>query len=385
MAKDKNDLKKRPFLIMNSGYHANKPGLLIVDLFKTHTNEKYPLIVNIITHSGMYSGRDVRGYNYNGGTAGAVISTPTVTDLTGTDYYEAIYVGDSHGKVWKVDLQVIQQPAVANNKVTDNIACWGYNEDNNDDDDYGLIITNDDFYNSCSGYKTEDTKPRVIFEAKDADQKPQPITTKIAVGYHHEGVGIAFGTGSYDLTVDGSILSAKYNKSQSVYLIRDLSNLPDVDASKHTITRAELLKLSRASSSGEEYLYVPQQGISGDIKYGFYFDLHEGTGERVNVDPLFVNKYLFVATNTPVLSAECDGGGTSQIYKFGDWRDPTKDKVETTMNNWLVNKLDYVSINGKPFVIASGDGASGDEEGHMEEPIEIIIPLIINSSWLRLF
>jgi type IV pilus assembly protein PilY1 len=384
MAKDRYpNTKKRPFLIMNSGYHANEPGLLIVDLLKTHANEKSPLIVNIISHEDMKKGYknansqtyyDIRGYNYNGGTAGAVISTPTVSDLTGTDYYEAIYFGDSYGKVWKVDLQ--------NETVTNNIACWGYSGKTYSE------VTNIDFKN-CTNYHAEKTKAKAIFQAHDADGKPQPITTKIAIGYHHEGIGIAFGTGSYDLSVDGSLVSATYNKTQSVYMIRDLSGIADVNASNlsNNITRSKLLKLVHVTNNGKESLQVQKHGQNGDIKYGFYFDLHEGKGERVNVDPLFVNKYLFVAANTPVLSSECDGGGTGAVYQFTDWRDPTQQEIEIDKTKWLINKLDYVSIGGKTYIIVSGDGGSSDDKNqpHEEKPIQITIPLIINSSWLRLY
>ena len=374
MAKDNDDLKKRPFLIINSGYHANKPGLLIVDLLNTYAGEKYPKIINIISDEEMFSGEDSRGYKYNGGTAGAVISTPTVTDLTGSDYYEAIYFGDSHGKVWKIDLQV--------GTVRDNIACWGYNGNTYTDPNY----PNDEFETDCTFLNADKSKPKAIFQAVDANGKSQPITTKIAVGYHYDGVGLAFGTGSYDLSVDGSILSATYNKTQSVYVIRDLSNEMGVDASNNNITRSKLLRLARKSvNDDDEVLYAPTQGQTGDIKYGFYYDLREGKGERVYINPLFVNNYLFVAVNAPALSAECDGGGTSQLYIFKKWRDPSQEEVEIKSFKWLINGMDYVSIGGKSYLMISGDGASGDEEGHKEEPIQIIIPLIINSSWLRLF
>jgi hypothetical protein len=70
---------------------------------------------------------------------------------------------------------------------------------------------------------------------------------------------------------------------------------------------------------------------------------------------------------------------------FKNWRDPSQEEVEIRSFKWLINGMDYVSIGGKSYLMISGDGASGDEEGHKEEAIQITIPLIINSSWLRLF
>lgn len=362
---------KIPYLLMNSGYHANKPGLLIIKLLNDPTNKSMqPQIVNIISDVEMYNGYDVRGYDYN---AGAVISTPSITDLSGTNSYEAIYFGDSYGKVWKVDL--------TDKKIKNNIACWGYNGNT-----YHEV--SNATYDKCQDDQIDKSKPKVIFQAHDLDNKPQPITTKIAIGYHFSGIGLIFGTGSYDLSVDGSIVSAAYNTSQSVYMIRDLSDKADVNASTNAITRSKLLRLAHVTDNGQEYLHIPQQGQTGDVKYGWYYDLHNGQGERVNVDPLVINQYLFVAANTPILSSDCDGGGTSRVYKFNNWRlsEVTEEEIAGVTNyGWLINDLDYTSIDGKPTIIISGDAASGDGEGYTNDSEQIVIPLIINSSWLRLY
>lgn len=171
-------------------------------------------------------------------------------------------------------------------------------------------------------------------------------------------------------------------------MIRDLSDKADVNASTNAITRSKLLRLAHVTDNGQEYLHIPQQGQTGDVKYGWYYDLHNGQGERVNVDPLVINQYLFVAANTPILSSDCDGGGTSRVYKFNNWRlsEVTEEEIAGVTNyGWLINDLDYTSIDGKPTVIISGDAASGDGEGYTNDSEQIVIPLIINSSWLRLY
>ena len=318
-------------------------------------------------------------------------------------HYGALYFGDLFGRVWKIDLSELDATATDNSEYL-NVQNWGK--------------------------ENTPSEPQVIFRAVDANDVAQPITTSVAVGYHPQGgIGLIFGTGSLWTVADRTIISKKYNESQSLYMIRDMSNFTgtgDINASdlaksgypvrrcnpfsyaetehcliplvesEHKIKKEE--KDSTGNKHEVEYVYrkisVDPSIQASSIKniYGWYFDLNgfdeNDKGQaRIYVDPQVISsKYMSVAVNIPDFSDSCDDKGSSYIIR-GNWStNPTKIEIYTTVKlGYQVNSGNlYLDSFGRLVDIYQGTPA------HANHPDETNSSTWNNrisktSSWLKLY
>jgi type IV pilus assembly protein PilY1 len=161
--------------------------------------------------------------------------------------------------------------------------------------------------------------PVVIFTAKDATGRPQPITTQPVVTFAPGGgYLISFGTGKYLGLADAN--SARF-QTQSFYSLRD--NLA-VDARDYLInSRDELAERvftpiafnqkSGFNIEGADFIYGDSK--SSRSKKGWYVDFFNShlTGER-SIAPALV-AYGTLSFNTLIPSAApCRNSGTSNTY-----------------------------------------------------------------------
>lgn len=353
------------YLLLNSGYNSQDSGLIIVDLLESEEDTKLAKVVNEITAPNMKPSADPRGLN-----RADIIAKPVITDLTGTDNYEAIYFGDSFGQIWKIDL--------SRDAIRKRIACWGQTTCGS--------VDNSEF----------NPQPRVIFKAVDSNGVAQPITTELSIGFHLSGIGIIFGTGSYDLDVDGTVASLAYNSAQSVYMIRDMADDNSVNSSMRTIERCStasstapscILQLKYGTNNKGEYVYtVPNDSVSDNINRGWVLDLDLGTGERVTISPLVVHQYLHISATTPDVTGTCTGGGTSRMITFNNWRGQ-EIVSEEERTPWLATGLSFITIDGVQYAVMTGDAGSSPTQKYVTPPVlpkPMKNPLIINTSWLKL-
>ena len=429
-----------PYLVFGSGYdhESENAGIVLVDmLYRDDLNSHncmiedgesttareilksaaIPCITRIIPISEGESdvNEDPWGfYNSNNKRVGRKNVIAPVSDYTSSSinefatntesmHYGALYFGDLFGRVWKIDLSELDATATDNSEYL-NVQNWGK--------------------------ENTPSEPQVIFRAVDANDVAQPITTSVAVGYHPQGgIGLIFGTGSLWTVADRTIISKKYNESQSLYMIRDMSNFTgtgDINASdlaksgypvrrcnpfsyaetehcliplvesEHKIKKEE--KDSTGNKHEVEYVYrkisVDPSIQASSIKniYGWYFDLNgfdeNDKGQaRIYVDPQVISsKYMSVAVNIPDFSDSCDDKGSSYIIR-GNWStNPTKIEIYTTVKlGYQVNSGNlYLDSFGRLVDIYQGTPA------HANHPDETNSSTWNNrisktSSWLKLY
>jgi type IV pilus assembly protein PilY1 len=218
------------------------------------------LIRKFDTRGGM--NQDPRGLGRPNG-----MSTPTVVDTDGNSLADLIYVGDLFGNVWKIDISSTTSSQ------------W----------DFAFTFNN---------------LPAPFFVAKDADNKRQPITSKIAVSftpYNPSGLQIYVGTGSYIENSEKTDISV-----QTLYSLRDENDTP-------ISGRASLRQQTIIAESGTTRITSDNQLIPVDR--GWYLDLVVGTnkkGERITSNPIYINKKIIFTTLAPT-SDPCDFGGESWL------------------------------------------------------------------------
>ena len=133
---------------------------------------------------------------------------------------------------------------------------------------------------------------------------PQPITTRPDVGKCHDTPMVFVGTGRYlglsDLTD---------NQLQSVWGIRDSSS------TLGTLRGNNIVQQTFSLGGGGTYT-ISSNDVDLASQNGWFVDLDQNTGERVNLDPALVLGTLLVVTNQPEDVSACSVGGNSFKYEF---------------------------------------------------------------------
>ncbi len=293
---------KAPYLVFTSGYEAVKPGFFIVNLDPLATGACKSAADNKL--ACFASTVDLSSYD-----SPLTHSTITVTDPLGIDrkngfampsvavqdsfsnHYNAIYFGDLFGNVWKIDLD-----ADTSNNIQHNVADWG---------------------------QTLETKPNIIFTAKDSHGDVQSITGRIGVAYANAKFSLVFGTGQFLYVTDNKEISTHYNNYQSVYVLRDGMGLGVSKEGKICADSSSTMCIRKVGIVKDENFVNRRYGgvnaKDGDL--GWYFDLTdengtEYTGERVYTNPLILNTRAYITTNTPNVGDECLGAGTSSLVSI---------------------------------------------------------------------
>ena len=241
--------------------------------------------------------------------AGNGLSTPIAVDVNYDRKVDYVYAGDLKGNLWKFDL------------TADNEAQWKVA--------YG-----------------SSTVPKPLFQATDASNNPQPITTRPEVTYHpvEDGYMVFFGTGKYFENSD-----PEDTQVQTVYGIWDFGDdeddneyLGSLDRTTNKLSGPQLSsalglleqtedstiqtqlagRTIRTLTNKEiEWDVQPDQNGVGNlddpIKHvGWYFDLPISKERVVSDVTLRVNK-LIVISFTPT-DDDCKSGGTSMLMEI-DW------------------------------------------------------------------
>jgi type IV pilus assembly protein PilY1 len=228
------------------------------------------------------------------------LSSPVPVDLDGDRITDVIYAGDLQGNLWKFD-----------------VSKWNSS-------------------NAKSVTKS------VLFQAKEASGRIQPITVKPDVGRNKNGnVTVYFGTGKYFETTDKTIPANPV--VQSFYGI--------VDTGK-TVGRSDLLKQSvldtvnvPTADGGSEDVRVTSHNRFPipNSKQGWHLDLPIG-GERVVSDPrLHFGRIIF--TTTIPIDDPCQAGGQSWLMELDANTGARLDGTPFDVNNdGKFDKQDLVTI-----------------------------------------
>lgn len=147
-----------------------------------------------------------------------------------------------------------------------------------------------------------------IAELKDSSSSPQPITTKVELVNVDGQVLLYVGTGKYLETGD---LSS--SQVQSFYGIRDrFDSDGTITDPRTTLNQVTLVDTARSGGGADR----TSTGSAGNILSGrgWYADFPI-SGERINIDPQFVNGTVVVLSNIPSNTA-CTAGGNSYINFF---------------------------------------------------------------------
>ena len=151
----------------------------------------------------------------------------------------------------------------------------------------------------------------------------QPITTRpeitmcqieTADGPDHTtmapGTLVAYGTGRLlDLPDIGN------TDTQSVYVLKDTgTGIPATDW--RTATKMAKMRLTKSTANGTQTYAISGTTVAWATQSGWYMDLDQNTGERVNLDPKVVSGTLNVVSNIPTASSACSVGGTSNLYQL---------------------------------------------------------------------
>jgi len=148
----------------------------------------------------------------------------------------------------------------------------------------------------------------------------QPVTTRPEVtmcqvdstdanGVVSAGVSnmVVFGTGRL---LDVSDIPDQSN--QSVYVLKDRgTGIAATDWRNAGAMSRQVL----APASGGNYT-ISGAAVNLATQAGWYFDLDQNKGERVNLDPKVVSGTLNVVSNIPTTSTACSVGGTSNLYQL---------------------------------------------------------------------
>jgi type IV pilus assembly protein PilY1 len=75
-------------------------------------------------------------------------------------------------------------------------------------------------------------------------------------------------------------------------------------------------QLTKVTSAGNDTYTIAGASVNLGTQLGWFFDLDQNAGERVNLDPKVVSGTLNVVTNIPTSSSDCAVGGTSNVYEL---------------------------------------------------------------------
>ncbi|ALK97478.1 hypothetical protein AB595_12990 [Massilia sp. WF1] len=102
---------------------------------------------------------------------------------------------------------------------------------------------------------------------------------------------------------------------QSVYVLKD-SGAGIAATQWRNAQNMSRQVLTKVPGNNSDIYTISGPAIDLGSQAGWYFDLNQNTGERVNLDPKVVFGTLNVVTNLPTSSSACSVGGTSNLYQL---------------------------------------------------------------------
>ncbi len=159
----------------------------------------------------------------------------------------------------------------------------------------------------------------VVLQMGDAGVR-QPVTSRPEVTMCRVNGATGSTPGAATMVIYGTgrlldLVDIGTTDVQSVYVLKDSGSAitPTQWRNAANMSRQRLAKVD----NGNNYVYTMSgPAIDLSTQAGWYFDLDQNTGERVNLDPKVVSGTLNVVTNLPTSSSDCSVGGTSNLYQL---------------------------------------------------------------------
>ncbi len=207
-----------------------------------------------------------------------------------------------------------------------------------------------------------------IFQAKDANDKPQPITSLVALSYdatkNKESTWAFFGTGRY--LDDSDVSDTQIQTWYGLRVARDTTNLAAPIVST-TTTRADLRQRSivKEDAAGDgKLLRATSAAAANDLdnKPGWYMDLSTQSGERIINRTQFIGGMALVTTLIPKVSDPCNtvpSGSVMLVSPFTGANVSNDFGLGATTyknNNVTIN----VAYNGVVYPVGPAGGVTGN-------------------------
>ena len=274
------------------------------------------------------------GITYDNG-----LSTPALVDLDGDRIVEYAYAGDLYGNMWKFDLRTLDP--------------------------------------------SDPPTPLRLYEARDADDNPQPITVRPEVGRGPGGAGtiVLFGTGKY---LENSDKLLTPTRVQTFYGIVDRNTgtaADSVTGGRGSLTRQEILLETTVDLDGAEGPLDPMDvrvtsNNTLGANSGWYLDLLSPSGyqgEKQVSNPIIRNGNVIFTTLIPDPDP-CAFGGNSWIMELNLLDGSRLKTTPFDLNNdGQFTDADHVTItvtleDGTTVDIAVPISGLGSTEGILQSP-----------------
>jgi type IV pilus assembly protein PilY1 len=257
---------ERWVVFLTAGYN-NVPGSDNID---SGTGEGYLYVVDVET--GRVLNKTSTGAGDTATPSGFARITAVSLNPSTDPKITYVYGGDNMGKMWRFDFSAAGSPQV--------------------------LLMGDAGVKQPVTSRPEVTMCRV--NSKNADGAVTPGASSVVI----------YGTGRLlDL---GDIAN---NDLQSVYVLKDGGSAITATQWRNAVNMSAQ-KLTKAESGGGYIYTMSGPAIDLSTQAGWYFDLDQNKGERVNLDPKVVSGTLNVVTNMPTSSSDCSVGGTSNLYQL---------------------------------------------------------------------
>jgi len=243
------------------------------------------------------------------------LASPAVVDVDGDLIADYVYAGDLQGNMWRFDIT----------SATD--SSW-----------------------------TSASSRTVIYQARDALNNPQPITTKPAIGFQPAGLSpqngapvslmIYFGTGKYLETGDASTVGAT---TQTFYGIWDGSGYANPNRSmllQQTTTSSQTsLGINYRVTSNNPMVWKVGSTPPSPSYVGWYMDLPT-TGERIAVNPVLLPDRIEFASAIPS-DDPCVPNGSGWLFELDPASGGRLDSSPFDVNgDGVINANDGWSLGG---------------------------------------
>lgn len=205
-----------------------------------------------------------------------------------------------------------------------------------------------------------------IFQAKDANNTPQPITSLISLSYDSKNsvTWAFFGTGRY--LSDTDVSSAQIQTWYGLKVATNATATPQPTVVNANTTRTNLVQrtiLSEVAAGNGNLLRATSVADVNDMngKLGWYMDLSKQTGERIINRTQFIGGLALVTTMIPKVSDPCNtvpSGAVMLVDPFtgGNF---TSDIGLGTTSVVLNNANKIIPFNGMVYSIGAAAGVTG--------------------------
>lgn len=207
-----------------------------------------------------------------------------------------------------------------------------------------------------------------IFQAKDANGTPQPITSLISLDYDGSIDALStwafFGTGRY--LSDADVTSTQVQTWYGLRVATDSQKTPLPSVVTSSSTRADLMGrtiLQEDSAGNGNLLRATSPATVNDMnsKVGWYMDLSTQTGERIINRTQFIGGLALVTTMIPKVSDPCNtvpSGAVMLVNPFTGGNFSSDIGLGATSVK-INNKATPLAYNGMVYSVGPAAGVTG--------------------------